>query len=437
MSDSSMYIILLSIMFVLLCLTSFFSFAETALTSINLIRIKSIAKNSNNDYSVKKTKQAKRVYRFVKDYNRTLMTILLGNTMANTGLATIGAVFIGFFIQEPTISMLVSTFGLGICILIIGEVLPKTIAKSNPEKICMFLSRPIIFFIYFLYPFTWLITLIKITRKDPSATEKELLELLKTIESEGVIESAEKNLIESAIKFDDKKVGDIMIPIKKVSTIDINSTFADFKKVYNKSHFSRVPVSDSSNGNIVGFVNVKNILNLIIGDDEFDPSKIMSECVYVDFNDSLDKVLKVMQSERVHIASVITKKSKNNKALGIITFEDLIEEIVGQVYDEKDHIGQVVDVGNQSFHAEGNSLLSQIFPEKLKIEVPEEFKNKTLYSWFADQIHITNENEINDNSELVYKNYLFTIKKYDKNKQKIIFEIEKLLGPDEDKTLIK
>ncbi len=308
-----------------------------------MIRLKQIAKNNvskrKNKTTNKNIRKAKRVYKLVKDYDRTLATILISNTLINTALATIGTLFFATLISNAETATWISTIVIGFTVLIFGELVSKTIAKSFPEKFSIFSAYILWIWKILFYPFIWMLILRK--RKDGvSTTENELLELISTIESEGVLEKNEKELIESAITFDDKTIGSIMRPKEKVKAIYTNTTWRELQRIYKEERFTRMPVLAPDTEKVIGILNIKDVFIAVIDHQEVEIKKLVSEPIFFSRYLKLDDALELFQQEQLHMA-IVSTNADSNGFLGVVTMEDILEELVGEIYDEDDETGQV------------------------------------------------------------------------------------------------
>ncbi|AHF57831.1 hemolysin family protein [Spiroplasma eriocheiris] len=435
LDSSTALFVLLPLMIILLIFSSFFSASETAITSINVIRLKQLAKGKRTKVRSKnrEIKSAKRVYKFIKDYDRTLATILMANTLINTALATIGALFFATFIRSEATATWVATAVIGVVVLIFGEIVPKIIAKRSPEKFSIFASYILWVWKIVLYPFTWLLVLKKEKPGQVSTTENELLELISTIESEGVLEKNEKQLIESAITFDEKNVGDVMRDKEKVKAVFNDTNWRDLQKIYKEERFTRMPIISRTDGSVEGILNIKDVLIAIIDKKEVNIKELASEPIYISKHLKLDDALELLQQEQVHMA-IVTPNRESKTFIGVVTMEDIIEELVGEIYDEDDETGQVKEIGHHMYWMHGNTPIKKVFKKYLQLNVPPKAEGKTLYQWYVAQTGY----EFTPNADLpedfVYHNFAFRINREKTKKLKtksnnvkskaVIFEIE-------------
>lgn len=419
---SSWYIYLIVILLLTIC-SAFSSAAETAITSLNFVRIKSLAKVKNN----KKKKRARIVFKLVKNYNSTLTTILIFNTVVNLIIGTLSTLLFvnGFKLGHiaPIIATIVST----VLVLIFGEILPKSIAKIYSEKIALRFAYLLYGMMILFYPLTMIFKLLQVKSKTPTSSEQELIELISIIEREGVLEKGERDLIESAIKFDEKSVYQAMQPKQRIRYI-YNDTAANvIKDIYLKEKYSRIPVLDSATEQVIGILNIKDYIAEMLKNQKPDLNTLISEPIYLSRRTKLNQALEILQSERTHIAIVCTNKEKKDFN-GIVTLEDILEELVGEIYDETDKIGLVQEVGTYKFLVDGRTNLDVLFKRYLKSSPPAVKQTMTVEEWY--RLKTKNKTKtIKKNSPMIkYRHYTFQVDKIRKMKKKtqqtIIFKVE-------------
>jgi len=313
----------------LLIMSALFSACETIFTSVNIIRLEK--------YAHSKKKGAKKALKLAKNYDQTLSTILVGNNVVNIVLTAITtAVLTNKFGTEGIyLATIIMTF----TILLFGEYIPKSSAKKNPNKLALTFARFLIIFKYILMPITKTLMLFnkginkvyEVKDDDPSVTEEELIEVVNMSHEEGVIEKEEKKLINAAIKFDDITINNIYTPIEQVFMIDEKMNNEKIKKEIIFNHFSRVPVLKENK--IVGILYEKDFLSEYIKDKNLKIDKVMRKPFIVRNNMKIANLLSLMKERKEHLAIV---KDTNNRLLGIISLEDTIEYLVGEIEDEHD-----------------------------------------------------------------------------------------------------
>jgi len=333
------------VLIILVALSAYFSATETAFSSLNRIRIKNAANAGN--------RRAKQVLHLSEHYDKLLSTILIGNNIVNiltTALATL--LFVGIYGKEmgATISTIVVT----IVILIFGEISPKSLAKESPEKVAM-LSAPFIrVFIFILTPinmfFTfWKKMLTKIFKvsKDRTITEDELLIIVEEAENEGGIDEQQSELIQNAIEFSELEAFDVLTPRVDVEAIDIDNTKEEIRELFLETGFSRLPVYEDTIDKIIGVLNQKDFHNYILHSSK-NVSEYVKPVVFISGTVKIAMLLKKMQKVKTHIAVVVDEYGGTE---GIVTMEDIIEELVGEIYDEHDEITtqEIVELQDGSY----------------------------------------------------------------------------------------
>lgn len=322
---------MLVVLFILVGCSAYFSATETAFTSLNSIRMKTWAENGD--------KRAARTLAIAEDFDKVLSTILIGNNIVNISASTIATVFFTkiFFEYGPTISTIVVT----IVVLIFGEISPKSLAKEFPEKFAM-QSTPILHvLIILLAPLNafiglWKKLLAKIIRTsgDNGITEEELVGIVNQAESEGGLDEHESDLIRASIEFNDLDVSDIITPRVDLVALDEEATMEEAGALFAESGYSRLPVYHDTIDNIVGVIHQKDYYKSKSRGETM-LSLVKSPVVYTTPNTKIFKVLRTLQHSKVHMAVVVDEYGGTE---GIVTLEDIIEELVGEIWDEHDEI---------------------------------------------------------------------------------------------------
>ncbi len=317
-------------MVVLVIFSGYFSATETAFSTFNRIRLKNLAEDGN--------RRAKLVLDLAENYDRLLSTILVGNNIVNILLTAIATVFFTDLYGEgvgPTVSTVVST----IIVLIFGEISPKSLAKEYAEAFTMATAPILRCIIVILYPINWLFGLWKKLLKllfkssrDQGVTEEELLTIVDEAQQDGALGEQEGDLIRRAISFNDREAVDILIPRVDVTGVPADATYAEMREVFADTGFSRLPVYENTMDNILGIVHHKNCT---LAEGEPKPTDIMSPVVFIPPTMKIRLLLKKLQQEKAHIAIVA---DEYGGTLGIVTMEDILEELVGEIWDEHDEI---------------------------------------------------------------------------------------------------
>lgn len=331
------------ILIVLLGLSAFFSSAETAMVSVSRMRIRSLAERGN--------KRAVMLQNIFSHESKMLSAILIGNNLVNTYMASLASM-IAYNFGGYAVS--IATFLITFLILVFGEITPKNLATRNAEKLSLAYAPIISFLMTVLTPVIWFINLFssfilrlvgyKSDEKNASITESELYTIIDVSHEEGVIEAEEREMIRNVFDFTDAKAREIMIPRVHVTAADVNSSYDDLLELYRRDHFTRMPVYEGSVDNVIGIINMKD---LILYDRErpFDIHEYLRKPYFTVENKSISDLMQEMQKDQYNMAIVL---DEYGELAGILTVEDIIEEIVGEVQDEfdsseNDNIRQIAD----------------------------------------------------------------------------------------------
>ena len=358
--------VILSVVVVLLvAISAFFSGSETAYSSVNDIRMKSLA-----DDNVKGARKA--VY-IIEHYNKTLTTILVGNNLVNIACTTICAYLFASAILNPTWANIANTLVMTVVILIFGEILPKSFAKQSSEKLALRFSGVMYALVKGLTPITFIFLrlqdrLVKQEQNtEPTVTEDELEDIINTMEDEGVIDSKDADLIQGVLDLNDRCAYDIMTPRVDVTAIDIHESVDNIKNTFLDTQYSRLPVYDGTIDNVVGVLSQKDFFATILNKRIKPVKDLMSEPLFISEKLKVDEIIRQMQGAKKHLAIVLDEYGGTS---GIVTMENAIEEIVGDIYDEHDEIESndiIKDESKDTYIVGGEVELEDLF-DKLHIE---------------------------------------------------------------------
>ena len=372
MNATNIIIIVLMIMF-----SAFFSASETAISSVNRIRLKNMAENGNRG--------AARALKILGKYDKALTTILIGNNIVNITCSSIATVVCIAVVGEQYGS-LVSTIVTTIVVLIFGEVMPKSIAKDHAEPIAIGVSAVISFLMLIFTPFSAFFILLKNgiaklfrSKESVSVTEEELMAIIDEIEDEGVLEQQESNLVRSALQFDETTVDEIITPRVSVVAVDVNDSAKDVCDKFLSEQYSRMPVYEKTLDNIIGVINQKDFLKEYLAQGEkLMIRDIVQETVYFPHMLRISEVLRTMQKKKCHMCVVL---DQHGGTLGIVTMEDLLEELVGEIWDESDEVkSPITTVSENVFEVYGDVSLGNLrrFFEDREIDVEIESEAHTV-----------------------------------------------------------
>lgn len=323
------------LMVILIGLSGFFSATETAFNTFNRVRMKNLASDGN--------KRAALVLKLSEDYDALLSTILIGNNIVNIALASIATImFIKWF---PTNGAAISTAATTVLVLIFGEVSPKSVAKEKPDGFALNVAPimralVIIFFPLNFFFRMWKKLLAVIFRLDNEdvITEEELITIVDEAQQDGGIDEQEGELIRSAIEFTDADVEEIITPRVDVAAIDKETSFEEITELFHTTGFSRIPVYEDTIDNIIGILHEKDFFYLCRGKGET-LEAILKKPFFITCHVKISKLLTQFQQEKTHIAVVL---DDYGGTMGIVTLEDVLEELVGDIWDEHDEVEEQV-----------------------------------------------------------------------------------------------
>lgn len=381
---------------VLIVFSGYFSATETAYTSLSKIKLKNMMQ--------KKNKRAELVYKQSENYDRVLSTILVGNNIVNIASATIGTILFSSLLGGelgPTISTVVIT----IVVLIFGEVMPKSVAKEFPEKFAMFSAPILTVFIYLFIPLTMFFSgLKKITNKlfknkgeNRSITEDELITIVEESESGGVLDEHESELIRSAIEFNDLEAMEILVPRVDIVAIDIHTPLEEISQIFRESGYSRLPVYEESIDNVVGFIHEKDFYMLLYKKGK-NIKSIVQKIIYTAPTIKISVLLRQLQLEKCHMAIVIDEYGGTK---GMVTMEDILEELVGEIWDEHDErVENITQHDDGTYEVLGSMNIEDMF-QYFDLEVDDdEFLSVSVSGWISEVLN--KMPEIND--EITFEN---------------------------------
>lgn len=362
---------------VLVSLSAFFSATETAYMSLNRVRIKNMANDGD--------RRARRVMKLLDSYDRLLATVLIGNNIVNISSASIATVlFVSFFKNNgATVSTVVMT----LVVLIFGEITPKSLAKEAADSFALKVAGPVTVLNTLFFPLSFLLIHLKsaVSRlirveKSGGITEDELLTLVDEAEQDGGIDSGEKELFHNVIEFTDLDAGDILTPRIDVVAIDIEETPTELQKLFEETGFSRIPVYRETIDNIVGVVNEKDFHRNLRGTENTIES-ILQPALFIPPSVKISELLKQLQQKKVHIAVVVDEFGGTE---GIVTIEDIVEELVGEIWDEHDTVAaEIRKIGENTFAVPASTELSEFFEH---FGVEEETDVSTVNGWVTAHI---------------------------------------------------
>lgn len=373
----------LILLIILVGLSAFFSASETSYTSANRIRLKSQAEDGK--------KSAQRALKIIARYDKNLTTILIGNNIVNILTSSIATVMcIDLFGAD--LGSLISTVAVTIVVLIFGEILPKTIAKANAETFACVISGVMWFLMVVFTPLSAIFLLLQKAAtklfcskdKQVSMTEQELISIIDEIEDEGVLEEQESSLVKSALTFDETLVSSILTPRVNIVAIELDSDLNKVRDVFLSEGYSRIPVYEKTIDHIVGVITHKDFFEKLNIGDDFYLRDILQETLHIPSLLKISDVLKQMQRSKIHLAVVVDQYGGTE---GIVTLEDIIEELVGEIWDESDEITAPVSFINDNTFETGGDITILDFNryfENRGMDIYVETDSNTLGGWLFE-----------------------------------------------------
>lgn len=360
---------LLALLIILVLFSAFFSMTETVFASVSEAKIK--------NYVEERKTGAKKALFCVEHFDRTLTTLLVGNNIVNTALSTFALTFFMGFIRTGNLE-LISTAIITIVLLIFGEITPKTIGKKYNDKLVLFLA-PIIYVIsYILLPISIIFMGIQkiFTGKknnDSQVNESELETILDTMVEDGEIEDDEHEYIKNVFDLNDRTVEEIMVPRVDMVAIEDTTSIDEVKNIFIREQYSRIPVYHEDKDHIIGIIYERDFFEAMAKNIELKNFKqLMRNVLFVNKKMTVDALIKTLQESKTHMAIV---SGEYNDTLGLVTMEDALEEIVGEIYDEHDEgsVKQklITKINDNTYMVDGDMFVSDMFEEIGLGEAPE------------------------------------------------------------------
>lgn len=368
-------------MLALVCMSAFFSMSETVFSTCNTVKLTLLAEEGK--------KSAQKALWITQHYDRTITTLLVGNNIVNTTLSIISVTFFAdLMINSPNLVEFVSVAAVTIIVLIFGEITPKTIAKIYADSLAVSLSYIIRFIEFLLFPIVIIFTgyqkLFHMKEseedKEPQVNEQELQAILDDMEDEGAIESNEVEMINAVLSLNDREVKDIMTPRPDIIAISDDADIDDIKDLFFEAKFSRIPVYHDDKDNIVGILFERDFLTTYIKRKNFRLKTILRPVKYVSASMKVDDLFHELQKSKMHMAVV---SGEYGEVIGLVTMEDALEEMVGEIYDEHDETKDEVliqKVEDGEYIVNANIYLEDLF-EDLELGKAPETQYSKLSGW--------------------------------------------------------
>ncbi|MBR5020947.1 MAG: HlyC/CorC family transporter [Oscillospiraceae bacterium] len=387
-------------MVICVILSGYFSATETAFSSVNRTRLKAMAEKGD--------KKAELALRLAEDYDKLISTILIGNNVVNIALASIGTLF--FVTLLPDNGATVSTAVITVVVLIFGEITPKSIAKDYPEKFAMFSAPFINMLIVLLTPLNFLFGLWKKLvgmifkgEQDAGMSQEELLLLVDEVQQDGAIDESEGELLRNAIEFGDLEARDILTHRVDLEAVPTDATKEEVAALFTESRFSRLLVYEDSIDKIVGVIHQKDFYTGT-GIVDAPLKEIMTEPLYIHQTEKVDDLLQLLRTNKSHMAIVI---DEYGGTMGIVTMEDILEELVGEIWDEHDEIEEPIrKIDDSTYILDGSVTLDDFCDQ---FDVKSDSNSVSLGGWVMDQMECIPD----EGDSFQYENLTITVSKTD------------------------
>lgn len=393
---------------ILIAFSAIFSSTETAFSSVNKIRMKNLAASGN--------KKAALVMKIKDSFDKALTAILVGNNIVNIASTSIATAAFTRLLGEGSVG--IATAVMTVVILVFGEVVPKSLASEHAESIAMAMAAPLYGLIVLFTPIIFFFSCLKKAlsgligdkNSQPSVTEEELMYLVEEIEDEGVLEEQESDLVRSALQFDEITIEEILVPRVNIAAVEISDSIEKIKDVFFFENYSRLPVYENNIDNIVGIIHQSDFYKMYINGGS-SIKEIMNKPLYTSKHKHISQCLLEMQKAKVHMAVVVDQYGGTE---GIVTLEDIIEELVGDIYDEGDEEDRTfVKLSDGLFEVSGDLSIADMLE---KMELPEdliETDRNSVGGFFTDLLeHIPEKGEVAVSG-------IFTFTALEANEQKV------------------
>lgn len=395
------------IIVLMVILSACFSASEISFNTANKKRLKKASEEGKKSATI--------AYNIIENFNTALSAILIGNNLANIACTTSATVIALALFEHMTngdsIASVVSTVVMTVIILIFGEIVPKIVAKNNADVMVHGFAYIITVVKWILSPLVWLVMALikgleKLWGKDdedaPTVTEEELSSIIETVEEEGVIDEDKKELLQSALQFRDTTVEEIMTPRIDMLSFDITHSLDKLRYIAETSRYSRIPVYDESIDDIIGVLYLNRYYRKITGEgvnNKTELRKLLMEPCFIHKTMKLNRALNILRERKTHLAIVV---DEYGGTMGVVTIEDILEELVGEIWDESDEIvNECVKTGNNTYEVSGDMNIEDFFAE-IDFE-PKDFECEysTVGGWAIEMLNA--DPHLGDN--FIYSDY--------------------------------
>ncbi len=367
---------------ILILLSGFFSGTETAYSCANKMKLKSMVTSGK--------KHARQVMDFADDkYDKLVTAILVGNNIVNITASALGTILFSQLIKDQSLATTVSTAVLTVIVLLVGEITPKFLASVYPEKVC-FLAYPLLqLFYWILMPICKIFDFYKNglrkafkLKKEDTVTNEELMSLVDEAEEDGTLKEDESELVRSALEFDDLKVEDILVPRVDVTAVDVDSTMDEILTVFKNTAFSRLPVYRDTIDNVIGLIHEREFFTGYLNGEK-NVENLVQNIVFTTEYTRISALLKELQKNKIHMAAV---SDEYGGLVGIVTLEDILEELVGEIWDEHDREEVLFgEINEGEYWVDGKCPLDEFLALYEMEDEDENFESNTMGGWATEQ----------------------------------------------------
>ena len=394
------------IMLITICMSAFFSGSELSMTAVNKLRLQKLAEDGD--------KRAALALKISSKYDWMLSGVLIGNNLVNILCSSIATLIFLEIFKDEGLAATMSTVIMTVIILIFGEIVPKLVANNNPEKFAKFVCIPLRVILLVFSPLIFLsLSVVKLISKavgnkadeQPTVTEEELVSIIEKSEEEGVIDEGSSEMMQSAIEFSETNLGEIVTPRRDMLAIDIDDEPEEILEKAMSSTFSRIPVYRDSIDNIIGVLYLNHYFKKVseVGIEVIDIENMLVDACFFHKAMKLPAALKQMRLRQLHLAIVT---DEYGGTLGLVTIEDIVEEIVGEIWDESDEIkDELVATGENSYEVSGDMSVFDFFGD-LDISVRDfESDYTTVGGWAIEML----EGDPHEGDSFEYKNLFILV----------------------------
>lgn len=387
----------------LLCLSAFFSASEMAFSSANQLRLENLAEEGD--------KRARRALKITKQFDNALSTILIGNNLVNVAASAVSSVLVIITLGDKW--TWVATVSVTVLVIIFGETIPKIYAKKYANKLSLALATPISVLMALFKPLVFIVVklvnlIIRLFPKPQAEAEaeekQELQSIIETAESENVLDKDQSELVQAALGFDDTPVKDVMTARVDILAINIEDEWDEILEITNASPYSRLPVYKGSIDNVIGVLYLNRLYRALVDESRPKLQDLMSEPVYLYKTTKLQSALDELNAMKQHLAIVT---DEYGGTLGVVTMEDILEELVGEIWDETDTIeeGEVATREDGSLELDGDMSLSDFLDLMHWKQDDENSDSDTVGGWTIERYGTFPRKD----DSFVYKDKQFTV----------------------------